>query len=32
MSKIFTTVVKAVLSSPAVPKPRGSSDQGYRED
>lgn len=32
MWKIFSTVVRAVLSSPAIPKPTGSSDQGYRED
>lgn len=32
MSKIFSTAVKAVLNTLAIPKPKGYSDQGYRED
>jgi hypothetical protein len=32
MSKIFSSTFKAVLDKPTAPKPRGRSDQGYRED
>lgn len=32
MSKIFSTIVKAVINTAVAPKPQGYSDQGYRED